>query len=353
MTKSFAWRAENYLCKSLPACLWLVIVALPTRSAGENIQAALDRAKPGDVIEFAGTHHEKLQTKTEGTLANPITLRGVADATIDVGNIHTGYGLVVHHNHYVFENFTIKNAKKGLVVEQGASCGIVRNIKVNHVGNEAFKFRGNSQFWFVENCIADDTGNVNNDNGEGFYVGNAASNWSQASPDTSGYITFLNCVARNLSNDGFDIKEGAHHVKLIDCSVDFTNKAPKANAPRGNAAVYLRADHVQVINMQVDGQGNGGAAFKCFRVNPTNKGENGYGSHYEFYLSKMRGCSGASGLLEVKKGMISETKVYDNYELNGGRLYNDSTESETTFLPKSHFKEMTWVGVGGNVYHKY
>jgi len=97
-------------------------------------------------------------------------------------------------------------------------------------------------------------------------VGQAKSNWkSQSTPDTSGYITFLNCSAHDNANDGFDVKEGSHHVKFIGCSADWTKSIgnlPTGDPSVGNSGFYIRADYIQVINSLVHDLSGGNAAIE-------------------------------------------------------------------------------------------
>ena len=316
----------------------------------QNLQAALDRAKPGDVITFTGKHWGKFRTKKDGTASKPIVVRGVGNnAIIEVGNLKSGYGMIVQHDHYIFEDFTIQNAKKGLVVEHGANHGIIRNVNVKRVGMEGFKFRYDSQYWLVQNCSVDDTGNASGEYGEGYYVGNADSNWNNKQPDRSGYITFLNCRASNLLNDGFDLKEGSHHIKIIGCVVDFSGKEPQDGADKGDSGIYIRCDHVQVIDTVVIGQDKGGAAIKSYHEKNAVDGKS-YGSNYDLYAVRMENPSSKTGLLQVKSEMASETHLYDNYDLDGGKLYHKNTQRQATVYPASKFKEMTWSGIGGDAY---
>ena len=50
-----------------------------------DLQAALDNAVPGDVIEFSGTHFGSFETRRSGTAANPITIRGVGGNAVIQG----------------------------------------------------------------------------------------------------------------------------------------------------------------------------------------------------------------------------------------------------------------------------
>ncbi len=316
-----------------------------------DLQFALDNAQPGDVIYFTGNIYGMPTTQADGTSSQPITLRGLGNATIHGSGVSaSAYGVLCEHDWYIFEDFTITNARKGFVAQYSADNGIIRNVTVDTVGDEAFKFRWNTNHWLVENCVARNTGNRTGSYGEGYYVGNAENNWiSPTTPDTSGYITFLNCLAENLTNDGFDIKEGSSHVKMIGCIVDFSSGQPTGGASQGDSGFYLRAENIQIIDCLVIGQSNGGAAIKLERKNNASDG-NSYGSNYFILGAQIQQTSGGSALLTVKnqQAVRESSFLYDNYELNGGNLYT-SVSSTINIIP--HFEEMTWSGPGGDTYH--
>jgi hypothetical protein len=282
----------------------------------------------------------------------PITVRGVGDATIEGPGVSSdAYGVHCEHDWYVFENFVVSNFRKGFVAQHQADNGIIRAVTVDSVGNEAFKFRWNSRYWLVEDCVVRDTGKHSNTYGEGYYVGNADNNWTDSNtPDASGYVTFLNCHAENLVNDGFDIKEGASHVKIIGCTIDFTKGQPVGSAPMGDSGIYLRADHIQVINTRVIGQSNGGGAIKLQCENKADDG-NAYGGNYELYGMTIRQTSGGSALLNVtsQPAVRDSTGLYDNYQLHVGDLYIDGSGTVPT-RKTGDFTEMTWEGPGGAAY---
>ena len=172
---------------------------------GMTLQQRLNNALPGDVIEFCG---EELPVKTvkSGLPTAPITIRGGDERAIIKGSLQSGYCLSVTHDWYVFENFDVMNCKKGFVAT-AASHGILRGVTVQDTYEESYKFREASQYWLVESCTSRNAG-LRGIYGEGFYVGQASSNWISNIPDGSAYITFKDCTADDNANDGFDVKEG-------------------------------------------------------------------------------------------------------------------------------------------------
>jgi hypothetical protein len=264
-----------------------------------NIKTAITAAVAGDIIYFTGVHTSRPVTAVHGTATAPIIVRGI-NATIDGGAYNAGYGLDIKHNYYWFDDFTVRKVQKAFVAS-AASFGRATNIDALDIGEEAFKFRRNSQHWDVVKCSVDQTGMLEqpaanpptasvplHDYGEAYYVGQASENWVTVNniltPDTTSYITFDQCTATRLCNDAFDIKEGSHHVKIKNCVIDFVNGGPINGHPRGDSGMYLRGDDIQIINTTIKDHPRTSpdmniAPAACFRiwsraVNSVNYGKN-------------------------------------------------------------------------------
>ncbi len=297
-----------------------------------DIKAAVTAATAGDIIYFTGVHTNRPVTATHGTATAPIIVRGI-NATIDGTNYNTGYGFTIKHNYYWLDDFAVKNCQKALFAE-GASYGRMTNIDASRIGQEAFKFRRASQYWDVVRCTVDEAGMIAQDFGEGFYVGDAEKNWVNLStPDTSGYITFDQCFTYRLSNDGFDIKEGAHHIKIKNCVIDFIDRSPVLNHARGDSGMYLRGDYIQVINCTVKNHINGGAGFKIWEW----PGTNGvlYGNNLE--LKVVNGLNLTGPLANVSRH-CTNVKIYNDYT----NVNTAGLSGTYTLAPASTFTEMTW-----------
>lgn len=316
---------------------------LPSLLSGQSLQDQLNNAQPGDVIEFSGTEQGVFQTKGHGTASNPIIIRGLgSDAVIEGNGIGSGYGLQVKHNYYRLENFTIRNCKKGLYIEN-ADHGVATSIHIEDIGQEAFKVKRNSNYWLFEDCSTKNTG-LSGDYGEGFYVGDASSNWASSSqPDTPGYITFLNCTSIDPVNDGFDFKEGAHHIKVINGMVEWINVTPQSS--HGNSGYYSRAEDLQYINCSSKGNGSGGPAFKHFQTDV-----NGVRYGYRVELKGLSIQDHSGDAIHFHRNDIAQTSVlYDDYSLQNvsGDLWYSSV---APIEPAANFQEMSWNGEGGELY---
>ncbi len=103
-----------------------------TVTAGSSIQAAIDAAAAGDVIEIARAHYrENLR------VAKPLTLRGIARPTVDGG----GHGdtIAVTAEHVVIEGLNVRDSgdslreqNAGIYLKPGAHHAVVRNCVLSY-----------------------------------------------------------------------------------------------------------------------------------------------------------------------------------------------------------------------------
>jgi hypothetical protein len=307
-----------------------------------EFNSALLAVQPGDTIIFYGriTCSKPFTTSRDGTPSAPITITGDSNAVIyATGN----YGLQVLHDNYRFSNFSIENSDKGMVIDN-ANNGIVHNVHCMDIQNEAFKIRNQSKNWLFTFCSARRTG-LEGEYGEGFYVGQADSNWIDDKPDECSYITFFNCYTTDTYNDGFDIKEGSHHIKLVNCTADYSGSIePNPDAKYGSSGFYLRGDNIQVIKCSVNQLGNGDWAFRS--SNTTADNDIDYGNSG----NELKQCGVTGGdvhLIYSEKG--TNVRVYTDCVPGPGGLVHSSSASVNKPEP-SAFIELTWPGIGGEIY---
>lgn len=315
-------------------------------STAAQFNTALAAVMPGDTIVLSGniTSSAKFSTTRDGSSTNPITITGDGTAILHVSN--TKYGLEILHDYYRLSNFKIQNAMKALVIDN-ADHGIVDNVHAMDIRQEAFKVRNQSHYWLFTNCSARRTGTAANDFGEGFYVGQAQSNWipeENPQPDQCGYVTFYNCYTTDTPNDGWDVKEGSHHVKIVNCTADFSGATePAHDASRGSAGVYLRADNIQVVKCKVNDLGNTDWAYRI--SNQTINGINYGSTGNEIKESSVTG--GNVALIFAESG--TGAKVYTDCVAGPGGLKHANSSTIQQPAPGT-FTEMTWSGEGGGIY---
>lgn len=284
--------------------------ATKTVPAGDlaTLRSYLSSAQPGDIIEVSGTFtvsNGTIATSVNGTAGNYITIRGTGSgATFNFTASAGNAAFHVKHHYYKLENLTINSnsqSNKGLLIE--ASHGYVTNVTVKNTLAEGFKIRKNAQYWLFSDSTAQNTGQSGKF-GEGFYVGDADQNWTTApNPDQSGYITFLRCSAIQTKNDGFDFKEGTHHIKVVSSTVDFQNTVPESTV--GNNGLFMRANNVQVIDTTVKNNAGTGQAFRTSKI--TASDGIAYGSNLE-----LKGVTGNN---------LAGAMIYTNYTSN--KLFTD------------------------------
>jgi cytochrome c peroxidase len=104
-----------------------------TVNPGEKIQAAVDRARPGDtVVILRGTYHEGVVVKR-----NNITVRGEGEGAarpILDGQKQIGNGIIACGDSFVVENLIVKNYQANGILTNGADGVTMRNIFAQDTG---------------------------------------------------------------------------------------------------------------------------------------------------------------------------------------------------------------------------
>jgi hypothetical protein len=340
------------------ATLWIAILVFNTQCNANVIlvpagnaaafQAALDNANPGDTIKLGGGNYlGSFYTRKPGTAAAPIWIIGTNNSVIrDAPNDPC---LNIFHDYYRIENLTLQNGRRAIYAEK-ASHGIVRNCVGKNSYKGTFKLQQQSQYWLFENCRAEGPQSLGP--GEGFYVGKAKSDWETSGstliPDNSGYVTFLNCTAFDCIDDGFDAKESAHHIKIINCTVDFNKDTTTGEDAK--TGIFSRANKLQVINFLVMNNPQNRLPLKeaygmyanTLKVNSVT-----YGSEMELYKFNARNIYQAMFFFEGTTGVT----LYNNYSMTDvpKGMYQTGSVQPIPADPAT-FREMTWVGEGGDVY---
>jgi len=311
-------------------------------------QTALNNAAPGDTIKLTGGNYlGSFYTKKAGTAAAPIWIIGTNNSVLrDAPNDPC---LNIWHDYYRIENLTMDNGRRAIEVV-GASHGIVRNVIGKNSYKGTFKIRIQSQYWLFENCRVEGPQSLGP--GEGFYVSKAKSDWetsgSTVIPDNSGYITFLDCTAFNCIDDGFDLKESAHHIKIINCTVDFNNDA--AVGEHAKTGIFSRANKLQVINFLVkNNTKNSSPSEEAYGMyaNTMTVNSVSYGTEMELYKFSASNIYEAMFFFEATTGV----KLYNNYSMTDvpKGMYQTGS-AQPTPVDAATFREMTWVGEGGEAY---
>jgi hypothetical protein len=231
-----------------------------------TIQAALDKATPGTVINLApGVYRETLATVRDGAPGAPITIKGPESGKDRAGRYRavvygTGRIVSVNHSYYTFDGFTIDGQEKlagtayptdlaavtafknrvqpqvadGRLIYIGAAddtrdlTGItIHNMFLNGAGGECVRLRNNAHDNAITDSViqycgmfgkGDDDERAKYHNGEGVYIGTSPNSDSQPMHANDG--SSRNIVARNtirtFGSECFNVKENAHDNVLED-----------------------------------------------------------------------------------------------------------------------------------------
>ena len=231
-----------------------------------TIQAALDKATPGTVINLApGVYRETLATVRDGAPGAPITIKGPESGKDRAGRYRavvygTGRVVSVNHSYYTFDGFTIDGQEKlagtayptdlaavtafknrvqpqvadGRLIYIGAAddtrdlTGItIHNMFLNGAGGECVRLRNNAHDNAITDSViqycgmfgkGDDDERAKYHNGEGVYIGTSPNSGSQPMHANDG--SSRNLVARNtirtFGSECFNVKENAHDNVLED-----------------------------------------------------------------------------------------------------------------------------------------
>ncbi|WP_448004669.1 right-handed parallel beta-helix repeat-containing protein [Agromyces bauzanensis] len=181
-------------------------------ASADELQSALDAAKPGDVISLApGRYEGEFVARVDGAPDDAITLCGTADSILDGGGVEKGY--VVHLDnvaHWVLQGFAVQNGQKGVMAD-GTTDSVIRGLTVSGVGDEAIHLRAASTDNQVIGNTISDTGLRKPKFGEGIYIGTAESNWcdiSDCEPDPSDRNLIEGNTISGTTSESVDIKEG-------------------------------------------------------------------------------------------------------------------------------------------------
>lgn len=236
---------------------------LPTDSVA--IQDMLDTAIPGDSFLMPAQtvvfEHEPT-IWSGGTATNPVSLRGTDASVWESGS--NDYGLHVMdapHVHILGGHYNI--AKKGVVLDN-SPYGVLRYVRITHVGQEAMHFRASSHHGLAEHCTIEGTGEENANFGEGFYVGTHDGNWTSTYANRSrpvmtgeqplgnspeGRDDSHSCILRfndviNCTGEGLDYKQGITGLEVrgnrfYACGWSGANSADSAIDLKGSKALLI------------------------------------------------------------------------------------------------------------------
>ena len=234
------------------SALLLADAATLTVKPGDSIQAAIEKAMPGDTVKISdGEYSEDLHTVRDGEKDKYITITGT-HKTIVRGTGKDNRMFRVSHDYHRIDGFELNGMlndgkraedyidkgiyahgiRKPRVMKQygkeflSAIDGlIVSNMRIISFGGECSRFRyyvTNAEFVgnHVENCGVHDFefGKMKTGvNGETLYIGTSSNQWDDGKnptpDDESRYIWIHHNVFKSNGNE-VDVKEGSSHVVI-------------------------------------------------------------------------------------------------------------------------------------------
>lgn len=237
--------------------------------AGNSIQQALDKAKPGDVIHLkSGVYYQDFDTKRAGTASAPITITGPADAVIKgAGRTRIAQ---IFHDYYHLNGFTFDglagdpNNKgsyrdkllyvQGTGIKEGVNGLKITNMNFRNSGGEALRIR----YFAHDNEVAyskfENIGRYDfkfgdgGKNGEAIYLGTSSNQWADgknptADPDGSTRNRIHHNTFNTQGNEAVDIKEGAFN-NIVENNVVTGQKDPESGCldSRGDKNIFRYND---------------------------------------------------------------------------------------------------------------
>ena len=154
----------------------------------ECVLNAMKSAKPGYLIELEpGVYEGKLLEEggksfyfhipSSGSEEAPIIIRSLdpsSPAILQGETVDKGYGLYITGDHIVLENIAVRNAQKGIVLDN-ANWNVLKGCEVYGIGDEGIHIRDGSSHNLITGCWVHDTGKREGRKGygEGIYIGSA------------------------------------------------------------------------------------------------------------------------------------------------------------------------------------
>ena len=297
-------------------------------STSAELASALATVNAGETIALApGTYAGAFVATRTGTAANPITLRGPANAVIQ-NNKSSGknYGLYLSGvSYWTLDGFTVNNSQKGIVTDQ-SSHNTLQNLTVHNVEDEAVHFRKFSSDNVIQNSKIYNTGSVQPQYGEGVYLGSAKSNWASITgnantPDSSDRNQVLNnTIGPNVAAEGIDIKEGSKNG-LIKGNTFIATGIQGQNS--GDSVIDLKGDNYLVTENTVTNTPTSNSNFMIdgFQLHENSVNGISYGHNNVFSKNTINlnttGPEGRSGYIALPEGRDQGYGIEVWYRVNG------------------------------------
>lgn len=294
-----------------------------------EIQAAMQAAKPGDVIvikagTYLGVKHQVPGTTwypyfgsdRSGTASCPIVLESESPSAPAVltgeGPAVSGYGLHLSGDYWQVRNVVVRSASKGILLEH-SNHSVIYGSEVFDIGDEGIHLRSGSSFCRVERTWVHDTGVSSPGFGEGIYVGSDKGKWSEFSKDANDNVISGCRLGPNVRAEHVDVKEGTLRTVVEGCEFDGAgiagdNSADSFVDAKGNDAI-IRGNR---------GRRNGNTAIvAAFQVHQQ---VSGWGTGSTFERNAVDLDDASAYVLTVQAGGSATAR--DNVRTPAGNMYS-------------------------------
>jgi len=242
-----------------------------TVKAGESIQAAVNRARPGDTIEVQpGVYKEEVKIDIDN-----ITLRGVTNASatpsrpVFEGEKKLSDGVIATGSNFTIENFDLQHYIANGVVAQHARNVTFRNLKIDDTGLYGL-YPVSCTGVTIEKCVASGIADAAlyvgqsrdivvrdseaHDNVTGIEIENsinAVVENNYVHNNSGGILVFV--LPNNVSKAGRDCI--VRNNRVIDNNhVNFGNpNSIVANVPPGSGILVMAADNTEITSNEIRG----------------------------------------------------------------------------------------------------
>ena len=246
-----------------------------TVKAGESIQAAVDRARPGDVIEvMPGIYKEEVKVDLDNITIRGVTSQippsdsaGIVKRPVFDGENKLSDGVLASGSSFVLENIDLRDYTANGVVAQHARNVTFRNLKIEHTGLYGV-YPVSCTGVKIENCVATGIADAAlyvgqsrdiivrdseaHDNVTGIEIENSVNavvENNNVHDNTGGILVFI--LPNNPSKVGRNCIVRNNRV-INNNHVNFANpNSIVANVPPGTGVMIMAADNTEVTGNEI------------------------------------------------------------------------------------------------------
>ncbi|HXJ61203.1 MAG TPA: right-handed parallel beta-helix repeat-containing protein, partial [Verrucomicrobiae bacterium] len=192
-----------------------------------TIAKALSTASGGDTIYVrAGTYSEgdKVISGPSGSASAPTVLAAYQGESVQlIGSGNSGRVALDALSYFTIDGLTISNLNQGVYIRNGCHDIVVKNCNLGNVGQEIFRVLQDSYNVTLSNCFIHDGGVLASSNGEGVYIGTAASDVR----DNTHHVVISSNIITRTKSESIEFKEGSHdciaekNVISVGCTTDY------------------------------------------------------------------------------------------------------------------------------------